>query len=162
MAGSIPEVCVCANPVEATKAIAAKISFVFMQKMVLVIFSPLIYEKLLIESPASGNLTLVGQKGPQSKLHNERGKAVVSGIFRAVHARQIGQDCMRNEALCVILHFLFGRDVKTIGKHINNALKEELDDGIPTVAKFGFNGYFPWIGYVVSYRIVLTSPMNKW
>jgi len=30
---------------------------------------------------------------------------------------------------------LFGRDVKTIGKHINNALKEELD-GIPTVAKF--------------------------
>ena len=30
---------------------------------------------------------------------------------------------------------LFGRDVKTIGKHINNALKEELK-GIPTVAKF--------------------------
>jgi hypothetical protein len=23
-----------------------------------------------------------------------------------------------------------------IGKHINNALKEELNDGIPTVAKF--------------------------
>ena len=30
---------------------------------------------------------------------------------------------------------LFGRDVKTIGKHINNALKEELTD-IPTVANF--------------------------
>ena len=30
---------------------------------------------------------------------------------------------------------LFGRDVKTIGKHINNALKEELQ-GITTVAKF--------------------------
>jgi hypothetical protein len=30
---------------------------------------------------------------------------------------------------------LFGRDVKTIGKHINNALKEELQ-GIPTVANF--------------------------
>ena len=30
---------------------------------------------------------------------------------------------------------LFGRDVKTIGKHINNALKEELSN-IPTVAKF--------------------------
>ena len=29
---------------------------------------------------------------------------------------------------------LFDRDVKTIGKHINNALKEELDDS--TVAKF--------------------------
>ena len=29
---------------------------------------------------------------------------------------------------------LFGRDVKTIGKHINNALKEELDDS--TVANF--------------------------
>ena len=30
---------------------------------------------------------------------------------------------------------LFDRDVKTIGKHINNALNEELSD-IPTVAKF--------------------------
>ena len=30
---------------------------------------------------------------------------------------------------------LFGRDVKTIGKHINNALKEELRK-ISTVAKF--------------------------
>ena len=30
---------------------------------------------------------------------------------------------------------LFDRDVKTIGKHINNALKEELKD-VPTVAKF--------------------------
>ncbi len=30
---------------------------------------------------------------------------------------------------------LFDRDVKTIGKHINNALKEELKD-FPTVAKF--------------------------
>lgn len=33
------------------------------------------------------------------------------------------------------LSVLFNRDVKTIGKHINNALKEELV-GIPTVAKF--------------------------
>lgn len=30
---------------------------------------------------------------------------------------------------------LFGRDVKTIGKHINNALKEDLDDEV-VVAKF--------------------------
>ena len=30
---------------------------------------------------------------------------------------------------------LFGRDIKTIGKHINNALKEELL-GLPVVAKF--------------------------
>ena len=30
---------------------------------------------------------------------------------------------------------LFGRDVKTIGKHINNALKEELAN-VSTVAKF--------------------------
>ena len=29
---------------------------------------------------------------------------------------------------------LFGRDVKTIGKHINNALKEEMDNS--TVANF--------------------------
>ena len=31
---------------------------------------------------------------------------------------------------------LFGRDVKTIGKHINNALKEELKDDNSVVAKF--------------------------
>ena len=30
---------------------------------------------------------------------------------------------------------LFGRDIKTIGKHINNSLAEELKD-LPTVAKF--------------------------
>ena len=30
---------------------------------------------------------------------------------------------------------LFGRDVKTIGKHINNALREELN-GLSVVAKF--------------------------
>ncbi len=30
---------------------------------------------------------------------------------------------------------LFGRDIKTIGKHVNNALSEELD-GISVVAKF--------------------------
>ena len=31
---------------------------------------------------------------------------------------------------------LFGRDVKTIGKHINNALREELESDKATVAKF--------------------------
>jgi hypothetical protein len=30
---------------------------------------------------------------------------------------------------------LFGRDVKTIGKHINNAVREELNDQV-VVAKF--------------------------
>jgi len=30
---------------------------------------------------------------------------------------------------------LFDRDIKTIGKHINNALKEELA-GLPTIADF--------------------------
>jgi len=33
------------------------------------------------------------------------------------------------------LSVLFDRDIKTIGKHINNALKQELK-GFPTVAKF--------------------------
>ena len=31
---------------------------------------------------------------------------------------------------------LFERDIKTIGKHINNALKEELADDNSVVAKF--------------------------
>ena len=33
------------------------------------------------------------------------------------------------------ISLLFDRDIKTIGKHINNALKEELE-GLPVVAKF--------------------------
>lgn len=33
------------------------------------------------------------------------------------------------------LALLFDRDVKTIGKHVNKALKEELN-GFPVVAKF--------------------------
>jgi hypothetical protein len=35
---------------------------------------------------------------------------------------------------------LFDRDVKTIGKHINNALKEELEE-MATVAKFAIVQY---------------------
>ncbi|WP_336246041.1 RhuM family protein [Hominibacterium faecale] len=31
---------------------------------------------------------------------------------------------------------LFGRDIKTIGKHINNALREELSEENSVVAKF--------------------------
>lgn len=44
---------------------------------------------------------------------------------------------MKDESVwlnCEQLSILFDRDVKTIGKHINNALKEELDSS--TVAKF--------------------------
>ncbi len=35
---------------------------------------------------------------------------------------------------------LFDRDIKTIGKHINNALKEELE-GLPVVAKNATTDY---------------------
>ena len=44
---------------------------------------------------------------------------------------------MKDESVwlnCEQLSILFDRDVKTIGKHINNALKEELDGSV--VAKF--------------------------
>ena len=45
---------------------------------------------------------------------------------------------MKNETVWLNrqqLSILFARDIKTIGKHINNALKQELK-GFPTVAKF--------------------------
>ena len=38
------------------------------------------------------------------------------------------------------LSMLFDRDVKTIGKHINNALKEELE-GLSVIAKFATTHY---------------------
>ena len=47
---------------------------------------------------------------------------------------------------------LFGRDIKTIGKHINNALKEELSNEV-VVAKFATTSQHGAIGYY--------SPINK-
>ena len=46
--------------------------------------------------------------------------------------------CLHEESVWLTRHqlaLLFNRDVKTIGKHINNALREELD-GFSVVAKF--------------------------
>ena len=43
---------------------------------------------------------------------------------------------------------LFERDVKTIGKHINNALKEELDNSV--VAKFATTE-FPFLFLLISF-----------
>ena len=37
---------------------------------------------------------------------------------------------------------LFGRDIKTIGKHINNALKEELSDASSKAACFSSNNLY--------------------
>ena len=45
---------------------------------------------------------------------------------------------------------LFDRDIKTIGKHINNALKEELSEDNAVVAKFATtakDGKFNCINY---------------
>ena len=56
---------------------------------------------------------------------------------------------------------LFDRDVKTIGKHINNALKEELDNS--TVANFAtvesFNSSFKAL--LICLPMVLTSLSNN-
>ena len=54
---------------------------------------------------------------------------------------------------------LFGRDVKTIGKHIANALKEELE-GIPTIAKFatvGIPSNSSFKALLICFPIVLIS-----
>ena len=58
---------------------------------------------------------------------------------------------------------LFNRDVKTIGKHVNNALKEELA-GMATVAKFATvaipaNSSFSAL--LICLPIVLTSRLNN-
>ena len=44
---------------------------------------------------------------------------------------------------------LFDRDIKTIGKHINNALREELTD-ISVVAKFATTE-FPFLFLLISF-----------
>ena len=59
---------------------------------------------------------------------------------------------------------LFDRDVKTIGKHINNALKEELDNS--TVANFATVGFGEFSNSSLSalaiyLPMVLTSRSNR-
>lgn len=54
---------------------------------------------------------------------------------------------------------LFDRDIKTIGKHINNALKEELD-GIPVVAKFATTATDGKIYQVEYYNIEMITSIG--
>lgn len=54
---------------------------------------------------------------------------------------------------------LFGRDVKTIGKHINNALKEELM-GFPVVAKFATTATDGKIYQVEHYNIEMVTSVG--
>ena len=58
---------------------------------------------------------------------------------------------------------LFGRDVKTIGKHINNALKEELDNSV--VANFATTEFCPanssFKALLICFPIVFTSRSNN-
>ena len=60
-------------------------------------------------------------------------------VIYTTEDNQVSLDVMLNNDTIWLnrhqLSILFDRDIKTIGKHINNALKEELD-GLPVVAKF--------------------------
>ena len=68
---------------------------------------------------------------------------------------------------------LFGRDVKTIGKHVNNALKEELSSELlkfygkkikPVVAKFATTAISDNSSHralLICFPIVLTSLPNR-
>lgn len=54
---------------------------------------------------------------------------------------------------------LFDRDIKTIGKHINNALKEELKD-IPVIAKFATTASDNKTYYVDYYNIEMITSIG--
>ena len=59
--------------------------------------------------------------------------------MQILHNTQCAQGDSEGEMLWLDrqqLATLFGRDYKTISKHINNALKEELADSEEVVAKF--------------------------
>ena len=57
------------------------------------------------------------------------------------------------------LSILFDRDIKTIGKHINNALKEELE-GLPVVAKFATTASDGKIYQVEHYNIEMITSVG--
>lgn len=54
---------------------------------------------------------------------------------------------------------LFGRDVKTIGKHINNALKEELDNSV--VANFATTASDGKVYQIEHYNLTYCATSNK-
>ena len=70
----------------------------------------------------------------ESKMQMQENEIVLYQPNDAIHLEvRIEEDTVwlnRNQ-----MSILFGRDVKTIGKHVNNALREELQ-GMATVAKF--------------------------
>ena len=70
----------------------------------------------------------------QNKISDTSGEIVMYQPNETIRLEvRLGEDTVwlnRNQ-----ISILFGRDVKTIGKHINNALREELSD-MSTVAKF--------------------------
>ena len=57
------------------------------------------------------------------------------------------------------MSLLFDRDIKTIGKHINNALKEELE-GLPVVAKFATTASDGKIYQVEHYNIEMITSVG--
>ena len=54
---------------------------------------------------------------------------------------------------------LFDRDIKTIGKHISNALREELD-GLPVVAKFATTASDGKIYQVEHYNVEMVTSVG--
>ena len=68
-----------------------------------------------------------------NRMANERERVVYTGAngVKINALADVNTVWLNRQQLAV----LFGRDVKTIGKHIANALKEELR-GLATVAKF--------------------------
>ncbi|MDR0564434.1 MAG: virulence RhuM family protein [Azoarcus sp.] len=80
-------------------------------------------------NPAAGNVGGSSSCRPQQQsiaIYETKEKSVL------VEVKTDGDTVWLNRQQMAVL---FGRDVKTIGKHVNNALHEELA-GIPTVAKF--------------------------
>jgi len=58
------------------------------------------------------------------------------------------------------LSALFDRDIKTIGKHINNALKEELEGDSSVVAKFATTASDGKIYQVEYYNLDMISSVG--
>ena len=78
------------------------------------------------------------------------------------------KDIINNETVCLNrkqLSILFDRDVKTIGKHINNALKEELEGDSSVVANFATtasDGKTYKVEYYSLEMILKLVSLNNW
>ena len=99
--------------------------------------------------------------GTRKRAYNCRGRI---GRVRAGAKRMFGRCAVVGCKLFadVLAHCVLRASSRRGGSVRRCGHPPRLRFACPGLERDWLNGYFPWIGSVVLFRIVLTSPMSKW